>query len=251
MRALVVDDEPLARRGVVLRLRRFPDIEVVGECDNGASAVPAILELNPDVVFLDVKMPVMDGFEVIRALPPDRMPGVIFLTAYEEHALQAFEVHAIDYLLKPPQDDRFEQAVCRARALVDTAAKAQMTDRLLRLAGPPAGKYVTRFSVRTGTRIEVVHVDNVQWISSAGDYVELHGPQHIWLLRESMNSLEKRLDPADFVRIHRTRIVRGKLIVEFCPMGNREYAVKLADGSQHRSSRSYARTLDQWIGKPR
>jgi two-component system LytT family response regulator len=251
MRVLIVDDESLARRGIGVRLRRFPEIEVVGECEDGASAVLAILDRNPDVVFLDVRMPRMDGFEVIRALPPDRVPAIIFLTAYEQHALRAFEVHAIDDLLKPPVETRFEAAIRRAKAVLETHAKAEMTDRLLRLAGASPAKYLSRVAVRVGSRIEVVKIEEVEWISSAGDYVELHGSGRTWLLRESMNSLVKRLDPAEFMRIHRSRIVRSCSITELRPIENREFVVKLIDGSQHRSSRTYADSVGRWIGPTR
>lgn len=155
MRALIVDDEPLARRGVALRLKRFRDVEIVGECGDGFSAVEKILELSPDVVFLDVQMPGMDGFEVLRALPSESLPSVIFLTAYEEHALHAFEVHALDYLLKPVDDDRFGNAVQRARQVKDTGSRIQMAERILRLLEENSGKYVSRFPVRVGSRIQL------------------------------------------------------------------------------------------------
>ncbi len=251
MRVLIVDDEPLARRGIRLRLRRFVEIEVVGECGDGASAVEAILDVKPDVVFLDVQMPRMNGFEVIRALPPERVPGIVFLTAYEQHALRAFEVHAIDFLLKPPDETRFEAAVRRAKAMLEANAKAELTDRLLRLAEDSVGRHLSRVAVRTGNRIEVIRLEDVAWIGAAGDYVELHGNGHTWLLRESMNSLERRLAPAEFMRIHRSRIVRICLIKELRPIENREFVLKLIDGSQHRSSRTYADSVDRWIGRMR
>src|SRR6266480_3496521 len=156
VRALIVDDELLARRGVLLRLRRFKDIEIVGECDNGLSAVEKILELSPDLVFLDVQMPGMDGFEVLRALPKDHLPAVIFLTAYEQHALDAFAVHALDYMLKPVDDERFAAAVRRAQQLVDSAAKNKMAERILEMLGQDPAKYVSRFTVRSGSRIQIV-----------------------------------------------------------------------------------------------
>ena len=133
MRALIVDDEPLARRGVVLRLKQFKDIEVVGECEDGSSAVEKILTLSPDVVFLDVQMPGMDGFEVLRAIPKEELPPVIFLTAFEQHALRAFEVHALDYLLKPVDDDRFREALERAKLVGDRQSKLRMAERILQI----------------------------------------------------------------------------------------------------------------------
>jgi len=247
MRALIVDDEPLARSGVALRLSKFPDVEIVGESGDGPSAVEQIRQLSPDVVFLDVQMPGMDGFEVLRALPGQDLPSVIFLTAYEQHALRAFEVHALDYLLKPLDDDRFGKAVERARQIQDQDSKLRMSERILRLLGENDGRYVSRFAVRTGTRIQVVLVDDIEWISAAGDYVELHCAGRHHLLRETMNSLEQKLDPAKFLRIHRSRIVRCKCVRELLSMENREYVVRLSDGSEHRSSRRYADRLQDWL----
>ena len=247
MRALIVDDEPLARSGVAVRLSKFPDVEVVGESGDGPSAVEKILQLSPDVVFLDVQMPGMDGFEVLRALPSEDLPLVIFLTAYEQHALRAFEVHALDYLLKPLDDERFARAVQRARQVQDTNSKIRMSERLLRLLGENFGRYVSRFPVRTGVRIQVVLTDDIEWIAAAGDYVELHFGGRHHLLRETMNSMEQKLDPAKFLRIHRSRIVRSTCVRELQALDNREYLVKLSDGSEHRSSRSYAVRLDEWL----
>ncbi len=247
MRALIVDDEPLARAGVAVRLRQFPDVEVIGECGDGPSAVTKILELSPDVVFLDVQMPGMDGFEVLRALPSADLPPVIFLTAYEEHAVRAFDVHALDYLLKPLDDDRFRLAVERVRQVKDTEAKLQLSERIFSLLGENSRRYVSRLPVRTGSRIQVVLADDIEWIAAAGDYVELHcGPRH-HLVRETMNSLEEKLDPAKFLRIHRSRIVRLTCVRELHAMDNHEYLVKLSDGTEHRSSRRYGDRLDRWL----
>ena len=247
MRALIVDDEPLARQGVALRLRRFKDIEIVGQCGDGPSAVTSILELSPDIVFLDVQMPGMDGFEVLRALPSDGLPGVIFLTAYEQHALRAFEVHALDYLLKPVDDDRFAAAVERARKLVDSTSRTRMAERILEMLARNSEKYASRFTVRTGSRIQIVLAEDTDWIGAAGDYAELHVRGRSHLLRETMNSLEQRLDPAKFLRIHRSRIIRKTSIVELRGIDNREYLVKLSDGTEHRSSRTYACQLEEWL----
>lgn len=247
MRALIVDDEPLARAGVAVRLSQFPDVEVIGECGDGPSAVAKILELSPDVVFLDVQMPGMDGFEVLRALPGEDLPSVIFLTAYEQHAVRAFDVHALDYLLKPLDDERFRRAVQRARQVKDTDFRLQASERILRLLGENSRRYVSRLPVRTGSRIQVVLADDIEWIAAAGDYVELHFGGRHYLVRETMNSLEQKLDPAKFLRIHRSRIVRLTSVRELHAMDNHEYLVKLADGSEHRSSRRYAGRVDQWL----
>jgi two-component system LytT family response regulator len=194
VRALIVDDEPLARRGVMLRLRKFKDVEIVGECGDGESAVKRILERSPDVVFLDIQMPGMDGFEVLRSLPKESLPAVIFLTAYEQHVLRAFDVHALHYLLKPVDDTRFAIAVGRARELVDSASKADMAQRVMKLLDRASDKYASRFTVQTGSRIQIVTAEEVEWIGAAGDYVELHVNGRSFLLRETMSSLEQRLE---------------------------------------------------------
>jgi len=247
VRALIVDDEPLARQGVALRLEQFKDVEVIGECENGSSAVEQIIELSPDVVFLDVQMPGMDGFEVLRALPKENLPAVIFLTAYEQHAVRAFEVHALDYLLKPVDDERFNIAVERARQVGDAESKTRMAERLLELLRQDSARYVSRFPVRVGSRIQLVFTEDIEWIGAAGNYAELHTPGRCHLLRDTLNSLEEKLDPSQFLRIHRSRIVRVRCIRELQLIDNREYLVRLSDGSEHRSSRSYADRLELWL----
>lgn len=247
MRVLIVDDEPLARRGILLRLRKCRDVEVVGECADGLSAVASIIEFAPDVVFLDVQMPGMDGFAVLRALPQESLPAIIFITAYEQYALRAFEAHALDYLLKPIDDARFTAAVERARTLVSSAAKTLMAERILKLLGRDSEPFVSRFAVRTGARIQIVLAEEIEWIGAAGDYAELHSRGRAHLVRETMRALEQQLDPAKFFRIHRARIIRCNCIQELRPLENREYIVKLADGSEHRSSRTYADRLEAWL----
>ena len=251
MRAVIVDDEPLSRRGVKLRLQEFKDVEVVGECADGASAVEKILELSPDVVFLDVQMPGMDGFEVLRALPRENLPLVIFLTAYEQHALRAFEVHALDYLLKPVDDERFGAAVQRARQVGNSDARVEMAERILQMLQRDSVRYPSRFPVRIGSRIQVVLTADIEWVAAAGDYAELHSGGRCHLLRETMSSLEEKLDPKQFLRIHRSRILRVGCIRELRGIDNREYLVKLSDGSEHRSSRTYADRLENWLSSKR
>lgn len=251
MRALIVDDEPLARRGVAVMLRRFKDIELVGECGDGRSAVEKILERSPDVVFLDIQMPGMDGFEVLRALPKERLPEVIFLTAYDQHVLRAFDFHALHYLLKPVDDTRFAAAISRARDLVDSKIKADMAQRVMKMLDSASDQYASRFAVQTGSRIQIVVAEDIEWVGSAGNYVELHVNCRSFLLRESMASLEQRLDPAKFIRIHRSRIVQSKGILELRSIENREFTVKLSDGSEHRSSRTYADRLERWLSSDR
>ena len=251
MRVLIVDDEPLARLGIVHRLRRFNYVEIVGECGDGLSAVESILERSPDVVFLDIQMPGMDGFEVLRALPKESMPAIIFLTAYEQHVLRAFDVRALHYLLKPVDDLRFAAAVDRARDLVDSSLKTEMAQRVMRFLDHTSDKYASRFTVQTGSRIQIVIAEEVEWIGAAGDYVELHVNGRSFLLRETMASLERRLDPAKFLRIHRSRIVQSRSVLELRSLENHEFMIKLTDGSEHRSSRTYADRLEEWLSSGR
>jgi two-component system, LytTR family, response regulator len=251
VRVLIVDDEPLARLGVVHRLRRFNYVEIVGECGDGLSAVESISERSPDVVFLDIQMPGMDGFEVLRALPKESMPAIIFLTAYEQHVLRAFDVRALHYLLKPVDDLRFAAAVDRARDLVDSSLKAEMAQRVMRFLDHTSDRYASRFTVQTGSRIQIVIAEEVEWIGAAGDYVELHVNGRSFLLRETMSSLERRLDPAKFLRIHRSRIVQSRSVLELRSLDNHEFMIKLTDGSEHRSSRTYADRLEEWLSSGR
>jgi two-component system, LytTR family, response regulator len=251
VRALIVDDEPLARHGVALMLRRFKDIDIVGECGDGRSAVDTILERSPDLVFLDIQMPGMDGFEVLRALPMESMPAVIFLTAYDQYALRAFDFHALHYLLKPVNRTRFAAAISRARDLVDSKLKNGLAQRVKRMLDGTSDQYASRFAVQTGSRIQIVVAEDIEWVGSAGNYVELHVNSRSFLLRESMTSLEQRLDPAQFIRIHRSRIVQSRLIVELRSIENREFMVTLSDGSAHRSSRTFAERLERWLSSGR
>jgi two-component system, LytTR family, response regulator len=247
VRALIVDDEPLARRGVANRLRKIEDVVVVGECGDGLSAVQKILELSPDIVFLDIQMPGMDGFEVLNALPRESLPAVIFLTAYEQHALRAFEVHALDYLLKPVGGERFSAAIRRARELMDVGSRTVMAERILQLLEQKSGKYASQFAVRTGVRIEIVLAEDIEWVGAAGDYAELHARGRAHLVRETLNALEQKLDPSQFLRIHRSRIVRLGCVRELRSIGSREYVARLVDGTEHRSSRTYADRLERWL----
>jgi two-component system LytT family response regulator len=247
LRALIVDDEPLARRGIALRLQKLGDIEIIGECGDGESAIKSILELSPDLVFLDVQMPEMDGFEVLRALPKENLPRVIFVTAHEQYALRAFEVHAVDYLLKPIDGERFAASVARARQF-EPVAGSPVRERILKLLEEgERKKWVSRFPVRTGSRIEIVLIHKIEWIGAAGDYSELHCRGRSYLLRETMKSLEAKLDPKKFMRIHRSRIVRTDCIHELRAIENREYLLKISGGAELRSSRTYADRIEQWL----
>jgi two-component system, LytTR family, response regulator len=248
VRVLIIDDEPPARRGIALRLKLHPDVEVVGESGDGVEALKDILKLAPELIFLDVQMPGMNGFDVLRALPEDKMPYVVFLTAFEEHALRAFEVHALDYLLKPIDDQRFTAMMEFVRRRLRSASSHAANQGIKALLDQPLPFSDSSFAIRTGLRTKIVSQEEVVWISAAGDYVELHGRMGAThLLRETMSALEERLDPAKFIRIHRSRIVRRDQIAEVISEDNGEYVIKLRDGSEHRCSRTYSRVLKAWL----
>ncbi|MCI0387423.1 MAG: LytTR family DNA-binding domain-containing protein [Acidobacteria bacterium] len=255
IRALIVDDEPLAREGIRMRLDQEPDIEVIGECTNGREAVLVIERDSPDLVFLDVQMPRMDGFGVITALGPRRMPHVIFVTAYDEHALRAFEVHALDYLLKPVDGARFLEALARARSRIRGPELQTIGEQLRALITDlkPAKKYLARLSIKAGKagkadgRILFLSVDDIDWIEAADNYVLVHAGRDSHLLHTTMNSLEDRLDPDAFLRIHRSTIVNLRRIKEMHPMFHGEYRIILKDGAELTSGRSYRDKLQRLL----
>jgi two-component system LytT family response regulator len=256
VRVLIVDDEPVARRCLARLLRVFPEIEIVGECGDGPAAVEAILSLSPDLVFLDVQMPEMSGFDVLRALPRNEMPGgympaVIFVTAYDKYALDAFRVHAIDYLLKPIDDKLLYEAVTRARAQFGAKLEAASMQQILALLRQGAGRFPTHFTARTRARIQVIPAEKICWIGAAGDYVELHTGDGACLLRETISTMEAKLDPSRFLRIHRSLIVRSACIEELQVLPGRRYLLRLTDGSEHRSSRRSAATVEAWMNTGR
>ena len=248
-KVLIVDDEPLARRGIRLRLKAYSDFVILDDCEDGLSAIEAIEKHAPDLVFLDIQMRGMTGFEVLNQIPKHRTPFIIFLTAYDQYALNAFEVHALDYLLKPVDGTRFAEAVERARRQMKLANAAVIEDRmraLLEEYQPEAEKrrYVERFAVRTGRRITFVLADEIDWIEAAGDHVALHVGRSRPLVREKLNDLELRLDPEKFVRIHRTAIVQISRIRDVQKLPNRDLRLRLVDGTQLRASRTYRDRLD-------
>lgn len=240
MRVLIADDEPLARKGLKKLLRDGHDVDVVAECEDGIQAVDRIQELRPNVAFLDIKMPGLDGFGVIDAVGVARMPVTIFVTAYDLHAMRAFEVHAIDYLLKPVTAARLRIAVERAEALLNVAERSALEDRveaLIRAIRPAAGR-LERFVIRSVGRVDIVPVADVDWIEADGDYVKLHTPRKVHLHRERMAALEKLLEPSEFIRIHRSTIVRIQRIRELRPLVNGDHVVVLRDGEQLSLSRT-------------
>ena len=251
IRTLVVDDEPLARERVVGFLSAEPDIEIVGQCRDGEEAATAIVDHTPDLVFLDVQMPAMNGFEVIEAVGNERMPLVIFVTAYDQHALKAFQVRALDYLLKPFDRERFQEALQRARAHIQRDETGDLGRRLLAIVKDlrrDAPK-TDRLVVKSGGRLFFLRTDEIDWIEAAGNYVRLHVGTTSHLLRETMNAIESRLDAEKFFRIHRCRIVNMERIQEMQPWLNGEYAVVLQNGTRLTLSRGYREKLQERLAK--
>lgn len=241
MRIAVVDDEPLARSGVVARLAEHEDIELVGEYGDAASALSGLLAQMPDLVFIDVQMPGMSGLDVLAALPAELRPMAILLTAYDSFAIRAFELQAIDYLLKPIDDDRFIAALDRARQAWPWRQRVQPAPPEIAKADPFA--WLTRFAVRVGRKIAYVAAAEVEWIEADGDYATLHVGDRAYLLRESLHRLACRLDPAQFVRVHRSTIVRIDCVTELQPLANRDAMLRLRNGTPLRASRTYIEQL--------
>jgi two-component system, LytTR family, response regulator len=251
IRAMVVDDEAMARERVVGMLRQEQDIELIGECSDGQQAVDAINSQHPDLVFLDVQMPACDAFGVIEKVGADKMPAVVFVTAYDEYALRAFEVHAIDYLLKPFGRERFQQTLQHARAHVERRRAGDLGKRLMALVQDikPEPQKLDRLVVKSGGRVFFLRTEDIVWIEAAGNYVRLHLSEDSHLFRETMNGIEARLDPRRFVRIHRSRIVNSDRIKELQPWFNGEYVVVLQNGTRLTLSRGYREKLQERLGK--
>lgn len=252
MRTLIVDDEPLARERVKNLVLQQPDLELVGECGDGEEALEAIHRHKPDLVFLDIQMPGMDGFELVSALDSDVLPAIIFVTAYDQFAIKAFEVHAIDYLLKPFDDDRFAAALERARLWRQRSVPGEEWGAKLQalLADVrPSVRSVNRLAVKSGGRVLLLRVKDIDWVEAADNYVSLHVGDEAHLLRETMGSLEKRLPAEQFIRISRSTIVNLDRVQELQPLFHGEYAVILRDGVKVTLSRSYRDKLDQLLGK--
>lgn len=240
-RALIVDDMKLARKRVRRYLAEDAEIEIVGECGNGREAIKAIEATAPDLVFLDVQMPALDGFEVLQAVGIERMPAVVFVTAYEEHALRAFDVHAVDYLLKPFDPKRLQVAVARAKHQVATGERSELDRRLGALLRDvkPEPKYLTRMAIKSSGRTVFLSDDEIDWVETAGNYLRIHAGQETYLIRERMNQFEVKLDPDKLVRIHRSTIVNVGRIKETRPLFNSDQVVILRDGTKLSLSRTY------------
>ena len=252
IRALLVDDEPIARRGIRQQLQSEADVEVIGECANGKEAVVAIRTQAPDLVFLDVQMPLLSGFGVVEEVGVDQLPAVVFVTAYDEHAIRAFEVNALDYLLKPIEPQRFQKTLSRVRDQLNQSSDKQLNKKLsalLRLQEKPdtvfeKHSYLERVVIKESERVLIVPVEDIDWIGAHGNYVQIHTRSKAHLLRETMDGMEGKLNPANFVRLRRSTIVNGRRIQELKPLFNGEYTVLLKNGVALTSSRRYRKNLD-------
>ena len=250
IRALVVDDEPLAREMIREMLASDSEVEVVGECANGREAIEAIKASTPDIVLLDIQMPELGGFEVLESLGPNATPYVIFVTAYDQYAVRAFEVHALDYLLKPFDRERFEAAWRRAKDQIKLDRTSRRDQDIIALleelkAGP---RYLERLVIKNGGRVFFLHVQDIYCIEAEGNYVRVYDNQKGYLLRETISSLEEQLDPKQFLRIHRSAIVRIDRIKEMQPWFHGEYRIIMENGKQLALSRNYRANLQEAVG---
>ena len=249
IRALIVDDEELARDRIASLLTEQTDVEVVGTCADGPSAVETIERERPDLVFLDVQMPGMDGFEVIENLDREHVPAVVFVTAHDAHAIRAFEIHALDFLLKPFDQTRFEKALERARAQLTRDKSSTIDSRLVSLLEElrDERRYPERLIVKSSGRVFFVRAEDIDWVEASGNYVKIHTKGEAHLLRESMKNMEAKLDPKTFVRIHRSAIVNIDRIKELEPWLHGEYVVIVRDGTRLTASRVFSDRLSAAI----
>jgi len=262
LRALIVDDEELARRGLEIRLNSYDDVEICGQSRNGREALLDVREQKPDLMFLDVQMPGMDGFEVLQRLAGRHMPIVVFVTAYDEFAFKAFEANALDYLLKPINDDRLAEAIERARHALDEKSADEQRDKLLKfvceltgreltlesaldVAAGDAKAYPKRLAIRDGAETACVDVDQIDWIDAAGDYMCIHAAGNTYVLRGTMKHLEEVLNPETFIRIHRSAIVNRHRVTSMRSHRNGEYFLQLGGDTELKLSRKYKKSVQR------
>ena len=256
IRTIIADDEELARRGLRALSQRCEDLELICECRNGREAVEAIHRHRPDLVFLDVQMPGKTGFDVISALADGQRPHVVFVTAYDKFALRAFEVHALDYLLKPVNEERFDAAVARVREAMSHATDSAMIQRVRQVAvdlqvvpAPLMAAAVDRLPIKANDgRIMAIRVLDIDWIEADGDYVSVHAKDKTWLIRETIAAMELRLAISGFVRIHRSTLVNAERVKELRPRDKGEYTVVLNDGTELKLTRNYRASVERLVG---
>jgi two-component system LytT family response regulator len=247
---VIADDEPLGRERISTLLRDHPEVEIVGEVADGREAVAAVERLRPDLLFLDVQMPEMDGFAVLGAIAEKHLPAVIFVTAYDCYAVQAFQVHALDYLLKSYDRDRFENAVERAKNEIRRSRDGAFNERVAGLLEDLESRKqrAVRLVIKSAGRIFFLRVEEIDWVEAADNYVRIHVGRDAHLVRETLQSLECRLDPKRFLRIHRSTIVNIDRIQELKPSFHGDYAVFLRDGTELTLSRNYREKLNEPLG---
>jgi two-component system, LytTR family, response regulator len=252
IRVGIADDEPLARERLVSMLDAHDNYEVVAECKDGREAVAAIRKKNLDVVFLDVQMPELDGFQVLEALGSGHLPVIVFVTAFDDYALRAFDVSALDYLLKPFDRERFEKTLARVEAQLSSREErkisAELSEFLSGLSPTPSASYAERFAVRSSGDIYFVRTADIDWIDSQGNYVALHAGGRKHLVRDTIKSVESKLDPRKFVRVHRSAIINLDRLTKLQPYFHGEYVVTLSDGTTLTSSRGYSDRLRSLLG---
>jgi two-component system LytT family response regulator len=256
MRAVIVDDEELARRGIRTLLQRAGDVEVVSECGNVGEAIRAISATEPELVYLDVQLQGNTGFDIIAALPGTKCPHVIFVTAFDRFAVRAFEIHALDYLLKPVNEGRFNDSLARARAAVAGVCDASMIRRLWQItkelrAAPAqsAPPVADRIPVKSQGRVTILNVADIDWVGAGGDYVSVHVGSKSWLLRETIAAAEARLALSGFVRTHRSTLVNINRVRELLPLSKGEFTIVLHNGTELKLSRNYRFALERLLGK--
>jgi two-component system, LytTR family, response regulator len=249
IRALIVDDEMLARKSLLRHLSSHPSIQVIGECEDGRSAVEAILAKRPDLIFLDVQMPEMDGFQVIERIGPKHLPAVIFVTAYDHYAVRAFDSNAIDYVLKPFRKERLERALARATERIVGNPDREVVARIFAAIDAVAAQkdYIERISVPMNGRLVLVKVEDIEWIEGAGNYVQLHLGARTHEIRKTLSSLERELDPKQFARVHRSTLVNVRRIKEIQPWFHGYHVILLESGHRVRMSR-YQREVVKRLG---
>lgn len=246
LRIVIVDDEPPARARLRRLLKAHDDVEVVAECGDGATAVQVIEAESPDLVLLDVQMPELDGFEVLRTLDVPELPEIIFVTAFDKYAVRAFEVHALDYVVKPVEQDRFDRALLRARQHL-SEQRDGIAGLLRDLARERA--YLTRMPVRSEGRIKVIDLVEVDWLGAADNYVIIHAGAREYLVRDTIAAVERQLDPAQFVRVHRSTIVRIDRIAELVPDLHGDFRIRLKNGAELALSRTYRARVEAQFGR--
>lgn len=262
--AIIVDDESLARRGLALRLENIPEVEVIAQCANGHEALEAIAQKTPDVVFLDIQMPGMDGFELVKRMQSDTLPMVVFVTAYDEFAVDAFKVHAVDYVLKPIEDGRLQEAVNRSLVQREQRETLRTKEKLVAMmadiTGASAsaiedladseqlsGTWVEKLTIKDGSDIQVVPVADIQWVDAAGDYMCIHAKGVTHIMRITMKQLSQMLNPAVFLRIHRSTLVNTRFITGAHALTNGEYLLSLEGDAQLKVSRGYRDKVKRYL----